>query len=198
METIQGFSRFDLDSENCIFQGMLPADLLLTESQFQEFWNMHPKAYTEILMHGRQVLTPRWQQAYGRDYRYTGQVNKADPVPPILEPLLRWGQSISESLNGVLVNWYDGALGHYIGKHRDSRSGLVPGTPIVTISFGEERTFRLRPHKGDGKIDFAATNGAVFIMPWMTNLAWTHEVPNSSRNRSRRISITLRAFGNAR
>lgn len=23
-------------------------------------------------MHGRKVKTPRWQQAYGADYRYTG------------------------------------------------------------------------------------------------------------------------------
>ena len=65
-------------------------------------------------------------------------------MSPILEPFLTWAkEAIDGRLNGVLVNWYDGSLGHYIGRHRDSRVNMVSGAPIVTISFGEERIFRL-------------------------------------------------------
>lgn len=101
---------------------------------------------------------------------------------------------VDERLNGMLLNWYDGSLGHYIGKHRDSTKKLVHGVPIVTISFGEQRTFRLRPWKKKGTRDFAARCGSVFVMPFETNLAWTHEVPRSAKCQSRRISVTLRAF----
>ena len=94
----------------------------------------------------------------------------------------------------MLVNWYDGNLGHYIGKHRDDTRDLVKGSPIVTISFGEERPFRLRPRKGNGFTDFPAREGAVFVMPWETNLEWTHEVPCHRKHQGRRISVTLRAF----
>lgn len=87
-----------------------------------------------------------------------------------------------------------GALGHYIGRHRDSTRNMVEGAPIVTVSFGERRNFRLRPCKGKGFKDFPATDGTVFIMPYETNLAWTHEVPKSAKLRGRRISITFRAF----
>ena len=53
--------------------------------------------------------------------------------------------TVDDRLNGLLLNWYDGRLGHYIGKHRDSRVNMIHGAPIVTISLGEERSFRLAP-----------------------------------------------------
>lgn len=93
------------------------------------------------------------------------------PVPPLTEP----------RLNCPLRNRYDGPLGHCIGPHHDHAEDLVEGTPIVTVSFGEERVF-------------PAPDGPVFVMPYDTDLAWKHEVPKSARCRGRRISVTLRAF----
>ena len=146
-------------------------------------------------MHGRPVKTPRWQQAYRADYHYTGRTNTALPVPAILEPLHHWArQAIDDRLNGLLLNWYDGALGHYIGPHHDSTKNMVTGAPIVTVSLGEQRIFRLTNPKLKVKRDFLADAGTVSIMPYDTNLAWKHSVPKLARNRGRRISITLRAF----
>jgi alkylated DNA repair dioxygenase AlkB len=179
-----------------IWIGSLPPEVALSSTEFAQCWALHPADYHLINIHGRQVPTPRWQQAYGRDYAYTGQINKALPLPPLLARLLEWGQAkINPRLNGVLVNWYDGMLGHYIGRHRDSTRGMVPGTPIVTISAGEQRTFRLRPWRGVGHQDFPVTDGSVVVMPYDTNLMWTHEVPASARRTGRRISVTLREFG---
>ena len=53
----------------------------------------------------------------------------------------------------MLLNWYDAAQRHYIGAHRDSTVGLVSGAPIVTISLGATRTFRLRPMRGKGFVE---------------------------------------------
>ena len=88
----------------------------------------------------------------------------------------------------------DGRQAHYIGRHRDSTTGMIAGASIVTLSLGEERTFRLRPWPNGERIDFPATNGTVFIMPWECNLAFTHEVPSLTSQTGRRISITMRAF----
>ena len=179
--------------------GQLPESLISDERDFELLWRLHPHEFHAIQIHGRLVKTPRWQQAYGVDYRYSGGINKASPIPPILEPFLRWTRdNVNASLNGLLVNWYDGRLGHYIGPHRDSPKNLLQCTPIVTISLGEERTFRLRPWPAkptDEAIDFPARNGTVFVLPWATNRAFTHEVPRSKRHTGRRISITLRVFG---
>lgn len=184
-----------LDDVHAFLVGELPAEHRLDAKRFEELWAIHPETFHEIKMHGKLVKTPRWQQAYGADYKYTGNVNKALPVPPMLESLHAWARKeIDERLNGLLLNWYDPAREQYIGKHRDSTVDMIEGAPIVTISFGGERAFRLRPWKKDGFRDFPARDGTVMVLPYDTNLAFTHEVPHSAQSVGRRISITLRAF----
>ena len=190
-----GFQRRELDEQHAIYTGSLPDELKLSSDAFDELWRLHPDQYPVIRMRGRAIKTPHWQQAYERDYRYTGQINRAVPIPAIVQPYLAWSQAaIDRRLNGVLVNWYDGSLGHYIGRHRDSTIGMTWGAPIVTISLGEERVFRQRPYRGRGYHDFPAHDGAVFIVPYETNLSWTHEVPKQKSCLGRRISITVRGF----
>lgn len=118
------------------------------------------------------------------------------PIPDLFAPWLRWARTaIEPRLNGLVVNWYDGQLGHYIGRHRDSTTKMLVGAPIVMLSFGEQRTLRLRPWKGAGNFaDFRVADGAVVVLPYETNLAWTHEISKSKKCLGRRISITLRAF----
>lgn len=143
------YPRFEvthLDEHREFHCGRLPDALVPDEAGFESLWAMHPEEYHEITMHGRRVKTPRWQQAYGRDYHYTGRTNTALPLTDKLTPFLRWAnETIDPRLNGLLLNWYDGSRGHYIGKHRDSVTNMIEGAPIVTISLGDERIFRLRP-----------------------------------------------------
>jgi alkylated DNA repair dioxygenase AlkB len=189
---LEHFERHDLDGRHSFFTGRLPESLSVDAAAFGALWSMRPDDYHIIQMHGRPVRTPRWQQAYGADYHYTGRTNTALPVPAILEPFHRWArQAIDDRLNGLLLNWYDGALGHYIGSHYDSTKNMVPGAPIVTVSLGEERTFRLTKPKTCERYDFAARNGTVFVTPYDTNRSWKHQVPKQARSRGRRISITL-------
>jgi alkylated DNA repair dioxygenase AlkB len=139
---------------------------------------------------------PRWQQAYGEDYRFSGQTSPAAPVPPLLGPLAGWARrAVHPALNALLVNWYEGP-GHYIGPHHDATARMLPGCPIVTVSFGEERVFRLGRGAGDGRQtrDFRAGDGTVFVLPRDTNDAWKHSVPKSVRYTGRRVSVTIRGF----
>jgi len=134
---LTNFTCHDLGEGLAFFVGRLPDSLLLNDAEFEKLWALHPKEYHEIMMHGRPVLTPRWQQAFGADYHYTGRVNKALPVPDNLQPFLSWAcEHVHPQVDGMLLNWYDGTLGHYIGKHRDSTVHMIDGAPIVTISFG--------------------------------------------------------------
>jgi alkylated DNA repair dioxygenase AlkB len=190
-----GFVQYGLDERHAFFSGSLPATLKSDGTQFGVLWALHPDEYHEIMIHGRLVKTPRWQKAYGHDYHYTNRKNEALPVPPILEPFLSWSQAaVFKPLNGLLLNWYDGHLGHYIGAHHDSTKDMVIGAPIITISFGEERIFRLTQPKTKAVRDFPARDGTVFVMPYDTNKVWKHEVPKYARWDGRRISITIRAF----
>ncbi len=194
IDTYAKFEAHILDDGHRFFVGRLPAELLPDEAQFEALWDLHPGDYDVIHMHGQPVKLPRWQQAYGKDYHFSGRTSEAHPIPTVLDPFLRWSRErIDDRLNGLLLNWYDGALGHYIGPHNDETMNLVPGAPIVTVSCGEERIFRLT-HPEKAKRDFLAEVGTVFVMPYNTNLAWKHSVPRRARYRGRRISITLRAF----
>lgn len=189
------FECHDLDGSHSFYTGQLTEKFCPGSVDFESLWQMHPSEYHEIRLMGQLVETPRWQQAYGIDYYYTGRINIARPVPPSLEPLLAWAmETIDKGLNGILLNWYDGSLRHYIGRHRDSVRNMTQGVPIVTLSYGEERVFRLRPFSGMGHKDFSVGDGCVFIMPYETNQTWTHEVPHFSRFTGRRISVTLRGF----
>ena len=193
--TMHGFVRHKLDDEHVIYSGRLPDCFLLDENQFQELWDLHPAERSEIFLHGKWREIPRFQKAYGMDYRFSGQISQALPIPDLLRPFHEWScEAIDSRLNGLLLNWYDAEHGHYMGKHRDSTVNLVPDSPIVTISIGATRVFRLRPYKGNGYVDFSADNGAVFVIPFNTNLAWTHEITHRKSNREERVSITLRAF----
>jgi alkylated DNA repair dioxygenase AlkB len=190
-----GLTRHELADGSLFWSGHLPEEHRCDRARFAALWALHPADYHTILMHGRLVKTPRFQRAYGADYHYTGNTNRALPVPAAVEGFHAWcREAIDPRLNGILLNWYDGQLGHYVGRHRDSTANMIEGAPIVTISLGEGRRFRLRPWKAKGKVDFAAEDGTLFVLPYATNLAWTHEVPASKRLTGRRISITLRAF----
>jgi alkylated DNA repair dioxygenase AlkB len=189
------FTRHQLDDGSAFFVGELPEHLRPDRVRFEELWGLHPDEHHIIRMLGREVRTPRWQQAYGIDYRYTGQTNRALPIPPALVALLDWSRrAIDGRLNGLLLNWYDGRFRHYIGPHHDSPANMVAGAPIVTISFGEERIFRLSHPARKVARDFPARDGTVFILPYDTNRVWKHAVPWFARYRGRRISVTLRAF----
>jgi alkylated DNA repair dioxygenase AlkB len=179
--------------------GRLPSELEARGREgFEALWALHPAEFHPVRQPftGKTIPLPRWQQAYERDYKYTGSTNRALPLPDALRPWVEWAQgAILSELNGVLLNWYDSDEGHYIGPHRDSRAGLRVGSPIVTISLGARRVFRLSA-AGVASEDHEAGHGAVFVLPWATNLAIKHSVPQARVDeRGRRISITLRAFG---
>lgn len=176
--------------------GQLPIEHRWNAETFEAFWASHPDIRPSIVLHGREVQIPRWQQAFGADYFFSGQTSHALPVTPVLEPLLTWSrEAIHPSLNGLLINWYEGP-GHYIGPHHDAAKQLLPGVPIVTLSFGEERVFRLSRGTGDVRrvLDFPAPDGTVFVIPQETNAVWKHSVPKSARYSGRRISVTIRGF----
>lgn len=186
--TIQHISLDQPDHTVGLYKGVHDID----NKAFKELWDTHPDHYHTVKMWGKEVLTPRWQEAQGKSYSYSQTVNKAKPIHPLTKPYLEWGQAnIAKRLNGLLINWYDPAHKHYIGKHHDSTKGLQDQSPIVTISLGERRIFRIRRSK---KHDIILENGDVLVMPWDINELYTHEVPHFARYTDKRISITLRAF----
>ena len=190
------FSELDLDGIHRVFLLRALPQFSLSPQGFNTLWDQHPPEYHTIKMRGREIKTPRWQQAYGKSYNYSGTSNIALPISPEMMPFLEWAQqNIDPRLNGLLLNWYDGEKSHYIGPHRDDTKDLHRQSPIVTISLGEERVFRLKKI-GDKSVkrDILVSHGDVLVVPWETNWNFTHEVPKFKKYINRRISVTLRAY----
>lgn len=190
------FNRIDFEADHGVWLGPLPSALHWSSSQFDTAWASHPAGFHQVRIFGKLVDVPRWSETYGRDYPFAGTTQLARPIPDYLAPLLDWSRAhVDPRYNGLLLNWYDGALGHYIGRHRDDEKELIADAAILTISFGEARTFRMRRYKGDERHDIDLADGSALVLPYATNMAYTHEIPKSKRATGRRISVTIRAFG---
>lgn len=188
------FSSIPLMDDYFIHMAKLPAELIPNEKKFNLFWELHPKDQHVVKMHGQDVKIPRYSQAFNRDYQFSGNTMSSMPVPKLIEPIFSYAkEKLEPRLNGILANWYHEDF--YIGKHRDESKHLIPGCSIYTISFGEERIFRLRPYKkGNEKFDLMVSNGVILEIPYEVNKRFTHEVLRSKKRTGKRISITLRAF----
>ncbi len=188
--------KIHLDADCAIAAGSISLELIPGVSQFDELWNLHPDEHSEVVIHGRSVKVPRWDRAYEKDYPFSNQVAAAHEVPENLRVYLEWAQrNVDGRINGLFVNWHDGNLSHYHGKHRDSTKGLISETPIITVSLGEERVFRMRPYPERSPMrDFVLQSGDYIVIPWKTNQNWTHEIPKFAKYKGRRISVTMRAF----
>ena len=81
-----------------------------------------------------------------------------------------------------------------MGPHRDDVRDLVPGSSVLTVSLGATRTLRMRRWKGKRRTDLSLEHGTAVVIPWATNLRWTHEVLRGPRDGGRRVSVTLRCF----
>ena len=166
---------------------------------FDELWKLHPKERGKVLVFGEKTI-PRYQQSYLRDYTFSGVNAKAMPLPNEFKRFLDFVNSIPEyngNFNQVLLNWYENGL-HHIGSHSDSESQLIPDSPIVTISLGAERTFRIRNKDKKIEKDIKTENGLVMVMGGKFQKEFKHEIVKingkKGENTGKRISITFRQF----
>jgi alkylated DNA repair dioxygenase AlkB len=183
-----------LEDQYKIYIGSFP-DVTLSDAEFELLWAERPQKAQEVMIHGKLKPIPRRQCAYEKPYRFSGITIQPEPVTPeVLKRLLVWSKRFDERLNGLLVNFYDATLHEYIGAHNDSTSDMAEGAPIVTISLGAERVFRIFTNEKKPFKDLPVGNGTVIVLPFDTNKHFKHGVPHFERFDGRRISVTVRAF----
>ena len=156
---------------------------------------------TKLKIHagGREVELPRFQRLYGQhSYRYSGIVLEAEPkIPRLVQRCLDWTrENYGEGWDGALVNWYNSGT-QYIGKHSDDETDLVEGKPILSFSFGQARTFRIRNKRNPGDYrDMLTGHGMVIVMGGDMQKEYTHEITKTMKQVGSRVNITVRAFKN--
>jgi len=187
----------ELFSGQCRLElGVIPPQLI---PAFETIMAAIPAKRALVDVYGKTHESPRYTQAYGRSYTYSGHDHAALPIPTWLQVIIDWATAVAGCrYNSALVNWYlDG--NHYIAAHSDDERELVPGGSIFTCSFGEVRKFRLRPKdKSADPVDFEMPHGSYLIMLPPTQTYCTHEIVKVAGEKGRtlgtRVSITLREF----
>jgi alkylated DNA repair dioxygenase AlkB len=188
-------------AKNCwLEKGSIPNSLHLYKEQYQKLWNSHPTEKHTVFIFNKYHKIPRWQQAYGQNYRFSGNVAKAKPFTPQLQDFIDWANNNELNngriggMNGILVNWYQNGS-HYIGWHSDDESQLDPLTPIYTISLGAKRTFKIREKKNKKNvINFELENNDFLIMGGDFQKHFQHHLPKRKKCADSRVSITIRKF----
>jgi alkylated DNA repair dioxygenase AlkB len=187
-----------LDEDSWIETGVLPEEL--KDIKFDKLWNHHPDHFNQIKIYDKMVDMPRYTQTYLKNYVYSGVEHQALPLPQDFKPFFDWANKLkpNETYNQVLVNWYkDGS--HYIGAHTDNEKQLVKEYPIISISLGAERIFRIRNKETKEIVkDIVMKDRTYLIMGGKMQQNFTHEVPKITgkigENTGKRINITFRKF----
>jgi alkylated DNA repair dioxygenase AlkB len=189
---------FYLDDDSWIEMGNLPDGLKNTD--FDTLWSVHPDNYNQIKIYNKLVDMPRYTETYLKNYIYSNVEHKAKPLPQEFKPFFECANKLDSTVdyNQVLVNWYENG-NHYISAHCDDEKQLIDEHPIISISLGAERVFRIRD-KETKKIvkDIVMKDGTYLIMGGKMQHRFTHEVPkitgNVGEKTGKRINITFRKF----
>lgn len=198
----------------------LPETRRLPDGGFQKLWDSRPGERGVVKMRGKETPVKRWMCSYGPGYRFSGVDHPGTPFRGVVKEYLDWVRETpyeSETpgtYNECFVNWYgDGK--DYIGAHADDVTLMVEHTPVVCISFGAERKFRVRrrppPTAGPTwpiALDFPIDDGLVYVMGGRMQERvkigksilprYKHESPPIGGRKGaavgKRISLTFRKF----
>lgn len=193
------------DSSSWVDVGMLPEPP--TIEVLNEFWDFKPEKLGRIAMGN----VPRYQQSYGKGYRFSGSDHPPKPPPDVVKSYLDWANTTKYStmydgggFTQSFVNWY--ACGdHYIGPHADDESQIrvspLGETAIISLNFQEgplRRIFRIKPAgPGRERIDIEMPNGMILVMGGRMQKTHTHQVPKARKSQKeigRRVNLTFRQF----
>lgn len=174
-----------------------------TRAQFEEMWSLHPEEHQSVVIRGKAIPIPRYQALYGAStYSFSGiTMTPSLEIPLLVQNCMDYAtRTIPEfTWNGALVNWYEDGS-HYIGPHSDDTRDLVPGSPILSFSFGATRVFRITRRadfnhpKSLKSLDIDTVPSSLIIMSGKMQEEYKHAITKTSRVVGKRINVTIRAF----
>ena len=167
-------------TEPYIIQGVLPEALQISGEQYAWLWNQHPEIKPTINIYGKSVQTPRWFKSYGKDYKFSGQIAQADPIPEYFQCYVDYFTQVygqGNKFNQILINWYQDSATDYISWHPDDEKQLIPNSSVVTISFGVTRPFSIRPKDNTkNTTEYMMPHNSVLIMGGSFQQDYQHAV----------------------
>ena len=178
---VQAYTRADADALFVALQGEIP-------------WQQH-----RLSLFGREVGAPRlscWMGDSTATYTYSRTRFEPQPWTPTVA-MLRDDLATRFDLrfNSVLANLYrDGR--DSMGWHSDDEPELGAQPHIASLSFGAERTFRVRKRvTREAAMSIQLAHGSLLLMGGTTQALYQHALPKRAAVDSPRINLTFRWIG---
>ena len=169
----------------------------ISKDDYKSLMDSHPKDKHIIYLYGKNVPIPRFQQAYGKGYKYSGAESKAIPMTPLIFDIRKEVNKLYPNIdfNNCLVNWY--LTGdNYICFHSDDEHGFVKDTPVVGVTFceGLPRKLRIKDKISKKTLkDILTYHNSCYVMEGNFQKEFMHGIPKQKKS-GKRISLTFRSF----
>ena len=147
-------------------------------------------------MFGKKITTTRkvaWVADQGLSYTYSGiKKNPQEWSAPLFGIKQKLESFCGHQFNSCLLNLYHhGDEG--MGWHSDDEPELGRNPLIASVSFGEERVFKLRHRKDKGlRLDVPLPHGSLLVMGGAMQHYWQHSLSKSAKDLKPRINLTFR------
>lgn len=167
------------------------ADAILAALLEETPWESH-----RLTLFGREVEAPRLSCWIGDEravYTYSRTTFVPKPWTPSIASLRDELQArLGLRFNSVLANLYrDGR--DAMGWHSDDEPELGPEPVIASLSFGAERTFRLRSRATRvPALSIELAHGSLLVMAGATQRLYQHALPRRTRVTAPRVNLTFR------
>lgn len=146
-----------------------------------------------VTMFGRTAPLPRrvaW--VAHRPYQYGGISSEPLPWTPTLTELRTLADRLGDtSFDSVLLNRYDDGS-HKVAWHADDEPIFDSDSPIVSISLGATRRFKLKNRASGAVVEQRLEHGSALVMSGRCQVDFLHEVPREARVTEPRINLTFR------
>ncbi len=146
-----------------------------------------------VVIYGKRHLQPRLSAWYGeKAYAYSGLRLQPTPFTPLLLTLRDAVEDATgHAFNSVLLNYYRNERDS-MGLHSDDEPELGPRPAIVSLSFGEARTFILKHKHTRQTVRVPLTDGSLLLMAGDTQQYWLHGINKMTKSLQGRINLTFR------
>lgn len=149
-----------------------------------------------IIVRGMQCQQRRdvqFRSDESKGYFYSNQVMKSQSLTEEMKQLLKIvNEKYGAAYNGILINRYKNGR-KTVGAHADSEAGLNAHAGVVAISFGAQRTFRIRDKTTNTIVgDFPTRHMTALQMKGPFQTQYLHEIPTQTKIDDERISLTFR------
>lgn len=143
---------------------------------------------------GKIIHLPRLTANYGeKSYNYSNLVFEPFVWTDLLLSLKDIAENLAEqTFNALVIQFYrDGNDG--VNWHSDEDGGIGKNPVIVSMSFGDTRTFMFKPKAlvDSDSVAFALKNGDIVIMKDDLQHTHLHRIPKEE-NKTGRINLTFR------